>query len=374
MRLNRFTSRAGSALVFLVVLLAFQQSRQCHFVFWRSCPDRFRSRQLKHAATMSCQPDWALRAASRRTRRTAFDSPRELLETDKPEKEMAIRDPLLRLASSLLPEKQRDAIWAIYDWCRRADEVCDGEVPPRSTEERLAILRGYAKEVSQLRDGARPSEAIGEALQRTFTQWPSLGGQPFIDMISGMETELTQPRFLNFEPELRKYAYCVAGTVGLMVLPILGAPDASAEVKDRAIKLGIAIQLVNILRDVGEDARRGRIYLPLEDLHRFQVSEDDILKGQLTVNYQSLIRFQVNRTRTFLNEARGGVVSLPAQSQFAVLAVIRLMGAILDELLVRDCDSFTRKVRISTRSKLSCAVGTVLDWASLRLGKADGYD
>lgn len=281
---------------------------------------------------------------------------------------MAGRDPLLRAASQLLPGRERDAIWAIYDWCRRADEVCDSDDPRRSQSERLSLLRAFGAEVQQLREpGFMPTSAIDLELQKTLRAWPSISDQPFMDMLSGMDTELQVDRFSKFDPDLRRYAYCVAGTVGLMVLPVLGVSSPSKEVSDRAIQLGVAIQLVNILRDVGDDSNRGRIYLPKEDLERFGVSEDDILQKRLTPAYQQLIHFQIGRTRAILVEARNGVQALPQQSQLVVLAIVQFMDAILDELKGRQCDNLSRKVRIGTLSKVSRLLAAVWDWICMRL-------
>lgn len=283
---------------------------------------------------------------------------------------MSDRDPLLRLASQLLPEDEREAIWSIYSWCRRADEICDSPTPPRTSAERCQLLEGISLDLKQLSNGGAASNDIDAGLQNAMRRWPGLESEPFRDMLEGMKQELQQERFTNFDPELKRYAYCVAGTVGLMVLPVLGAPNPiPSKVRDRAVDLGIAIQLVNILRDVGEDAERGRIYIPLEDLQRFGVDESEILQRRVppSPQYQSLVNFEVQRTRELLQSARSGIGSLPARSQLVVLAVIRFMEALLHEVLDRGCDNISAKVKLGTFGKVSCLVAALADWVRLLL-------
>ena len=174
-------------------------------------------------------------------------------------------------------EEKRRAVWAVYAWCRRTDDIVDKprkEMGSLRTElsdwgERLeAVWRGTAHDLIDL------------ALVDTIQKYPDLDIEPFEDMIKGMVMDLDQNRFETFE-ELYVYCYRVAGTVGLMMMPIMGtAPGYTAkQALEPALALGVALQLTNILRDVGEDRGRQRIYLPREDLERFGVSEAALLKG-----------------------------------------------------------------------------------------------
>lgn len=278
---------------------------------------------------------------------------------------MGDRDPMLQLASRLVPDDERHGIEALYNWCRRADEICDAPEPQRSATERIELLDGIEADLKRIRAGGRPTNNMDEQLLWTFEKWPSLDERPFCDMLAGMRTELVQSRFCSYDPELKHYAYCVAGTVGLMLLPVLGVTAPTEEVKACAIDLGIAVQLTNILRDVGYDAGLGRIYLPQEDLRHFGVEEADVLQRKITPGYPELVRFEVERAIGLLGQARTAVPSLPRRSQLVVLAVIELMRALLEEILARDCDNLTCKVKIGTFRKVSCVGRAILDWVML---------
>lgn len=284
---------------------------------------------------------------------------------------MGKHDPMLQLASLLLPESQKRGIEALYNWCRRADEVCDAPTPVRTLAERVQLLDELGADFQRLRAGGLPSNPIDAELLWTLEQWPTLDDRPFLDMLAGMRNELRNPRFASFEPELRHYAYCVAGTVGLMLLPVLGVPNPCAKVRACAIDLGVAIQLTNILRDVGYDVELGRIFLPQEDLDRFGVTVADVEARRMTPAYQELVRFEMGRATALLDSARAAVPALPLQSQLAVLAIARLMGGLLEELaLRRDCDNLSGKVRLGTLRKAGCVAAAVWDWVCLRVASA----
>lgn len=275
---------------------------------------------------------------------------------------MSERDPMLQLASLLLPEDERRGVEALYTWCRRADEVCDAPEPPRSPAERIELLQGIEDDFRGLSGGGVPSNPIDSDLQWVMQRWPSMGDRPFEDMLAGMRAELEQTRFSTFDPELRHYSYCVAGTVGLMLLPLLGITKPSAETEACAVDLGVAIQLTNILRDVGYDVGLGRMYLPQDELTRFGVKEADVLALRMTPAYRELICFQVERARGFLRSSRAGVPSLPRKYQLMVLAVIQLMGALLDEVVACGCDNLTGKVRVNTVGKATSVLAALWEW------------
>ncbi len=162
-------------------------------------------------------------------------------------------------------------------------------------------------------------DSIDLALVDTVRNYPGLTVQPFEDMVKGMVMDLDQNRFDTFD-ELYVYCYRVAGTVGLMVLPIMGtAEDATLEeALEPALALGVALQLTNILRDVGEDRARQRIYLPREDLERFGVSEQSLLKGIKDENYTNMLKFQIARAREWYARAEAGIPMLAEDAQLPV--------------------------------------------------------
>ncbi|VAI26637.1 unnamed protein product [Triticum turgidum subsp. durum] len=213
----------------------------------------------------------------------------------------------------MTPER-RKAVWAIYVWCRRTDELVDG---PNSSYITPKALDRWEKRLEDLFEG-RPYDMYDAALSDTASKFP-IDIQPFRDMIEGMRLDLWKSRYRTFD-ELYLYCYYVAGTVGLMTVPVMGiAPDskASAEsVYNAALALGIANQLTNILRDVGEDSRRGRIYLPLDELAQAGLTEEDIFRGKVTDKWRRFMKGQIQRARLFFDEAEKGVMHLDSASRW----------------------------------------------------------
>ena len=220
---------------------------------------------------------------------------------------------------------------SVYAWCRRADDVAD-EAGVDSAQA-LARLDEIEADLRAALEGA-PRNAVDAGLAATFKSYPKLELEPFLAMLDGMRSEQKpEVRFERFEPDLRLYCERVAGGVGLMLLPLLGAADASPETKARAVDLGVAIQLTNILRDVGGDAvDLNRVYLPLEDLRACGAQLDDVLVGRLTPEYVQTVELQVARARELYASARLAVPELPKSSRLVVYAIIELLEAIVDEL------------------------------------------
>jgi len=260
----------------------------------------------------------------------------------------------------LMPEAKRRAIWAIYAWCRRTDELVDGPSASFTTNETLDDWEHHLEAIF----AGSAIDDMDVALVDTLGQFP-IDIQPFRDMIAGQRMDLARSRYQTFE-ELQLYCYRVAGTVGLMTLPVMGidttistAPWAANQKlvqnpEDQAIALGIANQLTNILRDVGEDARRGRIYLPLEDLERFNYSEADLLAGVVDDRWRNLMTYEIQRARHFFALAERGINALSPDARFPVWAALILYRGILDEIERNQYDVFRKRAYVSTRRKLSC--------------------
>jgi phytoene/squalene synthetase len=173
--------------------------------------------------------------------------------------------------------EKRRAVWAIYAWCRRTDDIVDK--PRQESVSLRSELAEWGRRLKEVWSG-RAHDLIDLALVDTVVKYPDLSIEPFEDMVKGMVMDLDQNRFETFE-ELYVYCYRVAGTVGLMMMPVMGTADDATfeEALEPALALGVALQLTNILRDVGEDRARQRIYLPQEDLRKFGVTEASLLKG-----------------------------------------------------------------------------------------------
>ncbi|CAL9131164.1 unnamed protein product [Musa acuminata var. zebrina] len=252
----------------------------------------------------------------------------------------------------LTPERRR-AIWAIYVWCRRTDELVDG---PNASHITPTALGRWESRLEDVFAGC-PYDMLDAALSDTVSKYPCscFQLQPFRDMIEGMRIDLNMPRYQNFD-ELYLYCYYVAGTVGLMSVPVMGsAPESKATAESvyrAALALGIANQLTNRHGDVGEDARRGRIYLPQDELARFGLSDDEIFDGKVTDKWRSFMKNQIKRARMFFGAAEDGVSELNQASRWRVWASLLLHQQILDEIEANDYNNFTKRASASKAKKL----------------------
>ncbi|URE18748.1 phytoene synthase [Musa troglodytarum] len=254
------------------------------------------------------------------------------------------------LGTLLMTPERRRAIWAIDVWCRRTDELVDG---PNASQITPTALDRWESRLEDVFAG-RPYDMLDAALSDTVSKYP-VDIQPFRDMIEGMRMDLKKSRYKNFD-ELYLYCYYVAGTVGLMSVPVMGiAPESKAtteSVYGAALALGLANQLTNILRDVGEDARRGRIYLPQDELAQAGISDEDIFDGKVTEKWRSFMKNQIKRARMFFQQAEAGVTELNRASRWPVWASLQLYRQILDEIEANDYNNFTKRAYVSKAKKL----------------------
>jgi phytoene synthase len=246
----------------------------------------------------------------------------------------------------LSPERRR-AIAAVYAYSRRLDDCVDAAV--EGCLDREEARRGLDRLRALLQ--SEEGDPLGPALADTIRRF-SIPLAPFHDLIAGMEMDLEVDRYATFE-ELRGYCYRAASTVGLICIEIFGNDGAAA--RPPAIDLGIAMQLTNVLRDIPEDLRRGRIYLPREDLARFGYSEEDLARQVVNGAFQALMAFQVSRARDYFARAAGLLSHLKPESRRCPALLASFYLAILDRIERANHDVFLRRPRLSLGRKLALA-------------------
>ena len=261
------------------------------------------------------------------------------------------------LGTLLLPQEKRKAIWAIYVWCRRTDEIMDSvEASTKSQDELSDNLDEWEENTKNVFKGNIKSE-LDSVLLDTIERYPQ-SIQPYLDMIDGQRMDLNKFRYKDFD-ELKLYCYRVAGTVGLMTQNVMGidsaytsAPwSAMPDPSEAAIALGIANQLTNILRDVGEDRHRGRIYLPQEDIEKFNYSEEKLLKGEINKQWKALMKFQLTRARDWFQKSEDGIKWLSSDARWPVWTSLRLYRGILDSIERLDYDVFNNRAFVKNSVK-----------------------
>jgi phytoene synthase len=246
-------------------------------------------------------------------------------------------------ASGLLPEEKRSAVRALYAFCRTVDDIVD-ESSDVECDSRLEYWRGMVETAS-----FADHDLIAAAWADTLTRY-HIPRHYALQLIDGVARDLSQVRYQTFD-ELATYCYGVASTVGLMSMYIVGFTDNKAV--PYAIKLGVALQMTNILRDVGEDYRNGRLYLPREELAFYGIQESDIAEGRISDNWRQFMKFQIERTRQLYEDSWSGVKMLEREGQLAIGAASVFYEGILDEIERNDYDVFTQRASLSTWDKVS---------------------
>ena len=249
------------------------------------------------------------------------------------------------LASTLLPIEKRRAVHALYAMCRITDDIVDqAEVVDTDP---LATLEDWYQRLSHQKATINHPVILAWADARARFAIPHSYVRQLID---GVALDMQQTCYLSFD-DLARYSYGVASTVGLMAMHITGY--ASEDALPYAVKLGVALQMTNILRDVGEDWRNGRVYLPQDELADFDLSETDLDAGQVSRHWRTFMQFQIQRNRELYAESLPGIRYLHPDGRFAIAAAAELYQAILSDIEAHDYDVFSRRSRVSTLGKVS---------------------
>lgn len=256
------------------------------------------------------------------------------------------------LASLFLAPEKRRAVWAVYAVCRTADDLVDTTAPPG---ERLARIDELERKLA--------AAVTGNATEPIFIAYADAAArfgipiEPAFALLRGARMDITIRRYATYDA-LCEYCYLVASTVGLLVLPVLGY--ASPQALEYGIVLGRAMQLTNILRDVGEDALMGRVYLPAEDLTRFGYAEDDVFAQVVDDRFVALMRYEIERVRDLYAQAEPGIALLAPESRYTVRLALTLYRRILSSIEANAYDVFTRRAYVPLRSKLASALSVAL--------------
>jgi phytoene synthase len=271
-----------------------------------------------------------------------------------------------------LPKPKREAIIDVYGFCRAIDDIVDDIVDgkgektdgARSQAEAQVELNRWREELDNLYAG-EPTRSIAVKLQRVLEQFP-MPKEYFEEMINGCEMDLFRSRYETFD-ELYQYCYRVAAITGLMCIEIFTYRSLSA--KDYAVNLGIALQLTNILRDLREDAARGRVYLPQEDLRRFGYTEDDLAQGKINDNFRRLMKFECDRARSYYHRAAECLAEEDRPTMTAAVTMGKIYYRLLKQMEHLGYDVFNNHIRLHRPERFLIALS---EWAKASGRRRDG--
>ena len=249
-----------------------------------------------------------------------------------------------------LPAERRRAIMALYAFCREVDDVVDecNDLSVASTK-----LAWWRQEVERVAEG-KPQHPVGQALKQV-APGINLPKEQLLEIIDGMEMDLQQARYLDFKG-LSLYCYRVASVVGLLAAEIFGYRDRQTQ--KYAHDLGMAFQLTNIIRDIGEDARRGRIYIPMDELKQFNVPAADILNGKYSDNFTALMQFQYERAERYYEQALAQLPAVDRKSQRPGLIMAAIYRTLLAEIKDENFQVLHQRISLPPGRKLWLAAKT----------------
>jgi phytoene synthase len=256
------------------------------------------------------------------------------------------------LATLLLPPPKRPYVHALYGFARYADEIVDDLQSTLSTEAKAELLASWGQHFLDDLDRGHSDDPVCRAVVDTVTRW-NIPREHFEAFLHSMTMDLTVTEYPTYD-DLYEYVYGSAAVIGLQMVPILepSAPEAYERAKD----LGVAFQLANFVRDVGEDLDRGRVYLPLDELAQFGVTRADLERRVLTPQIRAALEFQIARVRRLEEESRAGIALLHPSSQPCIEAARVLYCGIVDEVEAIGYDVFTTRATVPMSRRLAVAV------------------
>jgi phytoene synthase len=257
------------------------------------------------------------------------------------------------LATRFLPAERRPAVHALYGFARTADDIVDDPTPGVSVAAKTEGLRALTAQLHDRQNATDPTVRAALDTARRYDLDPQL----FEDFVASMQMDLTVTSYDTFD-DLKVYVHGSAAVIGLMVLPILGTVTPMDEAAPFAADLGIAFQLTNFIRDVGEDLRLGRIYLPMESLRMFGIDRAHLEKEVVDEPVRRLLKREITRTRGFYGRAEPGIAMLSPGARGCVRAAFQLYGDILTAVEDADYQVFGPRIRVSRGRRAQIAAGT----------------
>ena len=267
------------------------------------------------------------------------------------------------LATLLLPASKRPFVHALYGFARYADEIVDDLASTLTAQEKAEVLRTWSSDVLRGLETGESSDLVGRALIDTVQRF-DIPHQHFVDFLHSMEMDLTVTEYQTFE-DLYEYVYGSAAVIGLQMVPILGGDTVNS--LEAANNLGVAFQLANFIRDVGEDLDRGRVYLPLQELAEHGVTRQMLEARKLTPEIISALKFQIARVRQLQKAAEPGIALLDKTSQPCIRAASELYCGIVDEVEKIGYDIFNKRAKTSTARRARVALAAYVSAVSARL-------
>ena len=267
------------------------------------------------------------------------------------------------LATLLLPSAKRPFVHALYGFARYADEIVDDLSSTLTPQEKADVLRTWSSGVLSDLSAGKSNDAVGAALVDTVSRF-DIPHQHFVDFLHSMEMDLTVTEYQTFD-DLYEYVYGSAAVIGLQMVPILGGDTVNS--LEAAKNLGVAFQLANFIRDVGEDLDRGRVYLPLQELAEHGVTRQMLEARKLTPEIISALKFQIARVRQLQKEAEPGIALLDKTSQPCIRAASELYCGIVDEVEKIGYDIFNKRAKTSTARRARVALGAYVSAVAARL-------
>lgn len=260
---------------------------------------------------------------------------------------------------SLLSREKNDAINTIYAFCRKTDDIVDNE--NKSPEVKFQELTEWRNELEQAIETGNSKFPLLIDIIKVMKAF-NIPEEPFFKLIEGMEMDLKKNRYYDFN-ELADYCYKAASTVGLMCVEVFGYNNPKT--RDFAVNLGIALQLTNIIRDVKADASVGRIYLPMEDLRRYNYHESDLLEGRYNEEFINLMKFECERAKYFYDEADKSLPEEDKGLMFSARIMEHIYYRLLKKIEKKNYNVFDKKIRISDFKKIIITAGVYMKYKLL---------